>query len=144
VSAPDVLVFVYGTLMRGQPNHHVLARAGARARGAATTVLPRTLVDLGPYPALLPRDGVRDASARAVTGELFAVSARALAALDEFEGCPDLYVRERIAVVASASASVDGAAHEAWTYVLAETPPPSARVLADGRYVGRESERAEA
>ncbi|MBC7051966.1 gamma-glutamylcyclotransferase, partial [Salmonella enterica subsp. enterica serovar Enteritidis] len=45
------LVFVYGTLMREQANHRVLVEIGARRVGEAVSMEPRTLVDLGPYPA---------------------------------------------------------------------------------------------
>ncbi|CAN5922901.1 hypothetical protein BH11MYX4_BH11MYX4_44740 [soil metagenome] len=128
-----VRVFVYGTLMRGHANHRVLVELDASRLGEARTAAPRTLVDLGPYPALLPADPARDAGAGAgavsvsVSGELFEVDEAALEILDVFEGCPDLYVRERIAL--------EGAG-EAWTYVLARPIPRHAVVLAQGRYRG--------
>jgi gamma-glutamylaminecyclotransferase len=131
------VVFVYGTLMHEQPNHRVLVRLGARRLGGATTTAARTLVDLGPYPALLPIDPSRDATASRVTGELYALEALgarrardALDALDAFEGCPDLYRRERIAV------EHEGVAIDAWTYVLARNLPPHAVIVATGRYAG--------
>jgi gamma-glutamylcyclotransferase (GGCT)/AIG2-like uncharacterized protein YtfP len=127
------LVFVYGTLMRAQPNHRVLAELGALGLGDATTALGRTLVDLGPYPALLPFEAARDAAASRVLGELYALDdgdGAALAALDAFEGCPTLYRRERIGLEHA------GAALEAWTYVLAKKAPRQARVLEGGRYPG--------
>ncbi len=61
-----------------------------------------------------------------MAGELFEVAEAALEVLDVFEGCPDLYVRERIALEGS----------EAWTYVLARPIPRHAVVLEDGRYPG--------
>jgi gamma-glutamylaminecyclotransferase len=129
-------VFVYGTLMHGQPNHHVLAELGARAvragatatTAAAATAAPRTLLDLGPYPALLAADAAEGRPATRVIGELYDLPGDALDALDAFEEVPDLYRRERIAV------EQDGATEEAWTYVLAGNPPPHARVLTTGRY----------
>jgi gamma-glutamylcyclotransferase (GGCT)/AIG2-like uncharacterized protein YtfP len=120
-----VLVFVYGTLMRGAANHGVLVRLGARCEGEARTREPRTLVDLGPYPALLPADE-RDRTP--VEGELYRVDEAAIGELDAFEGCPTLYRREAIAVVAGR------AEREAETYVLARRAPAHARVLATGRY----------
>jgi len=71
----------------------------------ARTVASRTLVDLGPYPALLPASAERDAERGHVSGELFEVTEAALEVLDVFEGCPDLYARERIVLEGS----------EAWT-----------------------------
>ncbi len=114
-------VFVYGTFLRGKANHAVLERLGARLVATARTTAPRTLVDLGPYPAMLPA-AERDRTP--VHGEIYDVDDAALAALDEFEGCPDLYRRERVALE-------DG---EAWAYVFAREPPRGARVIASGRY----------
>jgi gamma-glutamylcyclotransferase (GGCT)/AIG2-like uncharacterized protein YtfP len=138
------LVFVYGTLMRAQPNHRVLVELGALGLGDATTAVGRTLVNLGPYPALLPFEAARDGAASSVFGELYALgdddddsdgalaaaALAALAALDAFEGCPALYRRERIGLEHA------GAAIEAWTYVLARTAPRQARVVEGGRYLG--------
>jgi gamma-glutamylcyclotransferase (GGCT)/AIG2-like uncharacterized protein YtfP len=123
------LVFVYGTLMRAGANHAVLLRLGGTFAFEASTVEPRGLVDLGPYPALLPS---LDSSADAVRvhGEVWEIDDRALRELDAFEGCPDLYVRERVRVAPS-----DGSeAIEAFTYVLARRPPRSARIIPTGRY----------
>lgn len=119
------LVFVYGTLMQEQPNHRVLVQVGAKRIGEAHTAGARTLVDLGPYPALLRREG-----GCPVAGELYEVDADALAVLDAFEGCPDLYARERIRLVR------EGEELEAWTYVLAREVPAHAVVVTSGRYAG--------
>jgi gamma-glutamylcyclotransferase (GGCT)/AIG2-like uncharacterized protein YtfP len=124
-----VHVFVYGTLMRGGANHGVLVRLGARYVGAARTARGRTLVDLGPYPALLPFDDSRDAVAPNVHGEVFAVEESMLPELDEFEGAPTLYLREPIDLVTDAGAS------NAFTYVFAKKMPKSAQPVTTGRYV---------
>jgi gamma-glutamylcyclotransferase (GGCT)/AIG2-like uncharacterized protein YtfP len=124
-----VHVFVYGTLMRGGANHAVLLRLGARYVAAARTARGRTLVDLGPYPALLPLDDGRDAVAPNVHGEVFALEESELATLDEFEGVPSLYLRESIDLVTDAGAA------SAFTYVFAKKTPKSAQPVATGRYV---------
>jgi gamma-glutamylaminecyclotransferase len=129
------LVFVYGTLMRAGANHAVLERLGATFITNGTTHEPRTLVDLGPYPALLPARDVRDeeqlTSAVLVAGEVWEIDDRALRELDAFEGYPDLYGREHIAVDGD-----DGEPRRSFVYVLARRPPAHARVIATGRYVG--------
>jgi len=125
-----VRVFVYGTLMREHPNHRVLAELDARCIGEATTATPRTLVDLGPYPALLPADAARDSSACCVAGELYELDDAKLDVLDSFEGCPDLYTRERVLLEHA------GTPTEAWTYVLAMAAPAHAVVVLTGRYAG--------
>lgn len=124
-----VHVFVYGTLMRGGANHAVLLRLGARYVAAARTARGRTLVDLGPYPALLPLDESRDAVAPNVHGEVFALEDSVLAELDAFEGVPTLYLREAIDLVTDAGMT------NAFTYVFAKATPKTAQPVTTGRYV---------
>ena len=82
------LLFVYGTLLRGQPNHSLLH--GCRRVGDARTAARFELVVFDRYPALV-REGTTS-----VTGELYAVDSATLAALDRFEGHPSLYRRDRL------------------------------------------------
>jgi gamma-glutamylaminecyclotransferase len=82
------LTFVYGTLQAGEHNHHQLG--ASRFIRAARTCARFELVDLGPYPALI------EGGATAVTGELYEVSAESFAALDAFEGVPELFRRVMI------------------------------------------------
>jgi len=81
-------VFVYGTLLRGEPNHRLLARAGLV--GEARTRPEFDLVDLGHFPAII------EGGSTAVAGEVYEVDRLALAALDRLEGHPSFYRRERI------------------------------------------------
>ncbi len=83
-------VFVYGTLLAGEPNHHLLANA--KLVGKARTEPAFELRDLGAFPGLV-RGGEHD-----VVGEVYAVDAETLAALDWFEGHPRFYRRRRIAL----------------------------------------------
>lgn len=125
------LVFVYGTLMRAGANHNVLQRLGCTFLGEATTLEPRTLVDLGPYPALLPlRDGAPPPTTR-IEGEVWEIDDRSLRELDAFEGYPELYTRERVALRV---AGPEAREVDAFVYVLARRPPARARVIATGRY----------
>ena len=112
MDAAKTVLFVYGTLKRGERNHHRLA---AQEFIAEVATAPRyRVVDLGPYPGLI-RDAV---NGLAVHGELFAVGARCLAELDEFEDVPNLFVREHIEV----------AGHETvWAYYTNTPPPEGAR-----------------
>lgn len=86
------ILFLYGTLKRGQKNHGLLT--GQRFVGEATAEPLYRLHDLGSYPGMVVdvADGLR------VTGELWEVDAACLAKLDEFEGVPELYVRQRVAL----------------------------------------------
>lgn len=78
-------VFVYGTLLRTEPNHRKMS--GARFVREARTEPAFTLFDLGPFPAL------HEGGATAVVGEVYEVSDEQLGDLDRFEGVPRLYER---------------------------------------------------
>jgi gamma-glutamylaminecyclotransferase len=79
---PDTLVFVFGTLKAGFPNFGV--NRGRRVGGVFRTVQPHPLVLMGDrhVPWMIDQPG----SGRCVAGELYAVDAAALAAMDELEG----------------------------------------------------------
>ena len=82
-----IAVFVYGTLRRGQSNHHLLA--GGRWGGEQ--LLPGArLHNLGPFPMAIVTP---DTAADAVQGELWWVDAATLEQLDRLEGHPRLYER---------------------------------------------------
>lgn len=83
-------VFVYGTLLSGQPNHRLLR--GAQLVGVARTRAAFGLFDYGPFPALAA--GGR----HSVVGEVYEVDALTLAALDKLEGHPRFYRRTPIAL----------------------------------------------
>ena len=53
----DMLLFVYGTLRRGEPNHRELGEA--RFLGRARTAPVYELVDLGSFPGLLEGGSTR-------------------------------------------------------------------------------------
>lgn len=81
-------VFVYGTLLRGECNHHLLA--GAEYLGPHRTQPGFALVLLGSYPGLIR--GGQDA----VYGEVYAVDRLILARLDQLEAYPIEYDRQLI------------------------------------------------
>jgi gamma-glutamylcyclotransferase (GGCT)/AIG2-like uncharacterized protein YtfP len=81
-------VFVYGTLLAGEVNHHLLA--GAEYLGAHRTERCFTLVNLGAYPGLV--SGGRTA----VVGEVYRVDGAGLRMLDRLEDYPRLYDRRLI------------------------------------------------
>ena len=91
VNIERVSVFVYGTLMREEYNHGLLA--GDRFLGEAATTPEFTLVNLGAYPALI------DDGTTSVKGEVYEVEAMTLAALDRLEGHP-IYYRRRMITLA--------------------------------------------
>lgn len=70
------LVAVYGTLKRGQRNHHWLERANFLGSDRLNRI---TLYDLGPFP------GAKLEPSRGVEVEVFHVDAQLLAELDRLE-----------------------------------------------------------
>ena len=86
------MLFVYGTLMRGQR----AALTGAAFLGEAV-VEGFGLYHLGGYPAIAPADG-------RVHGELYEVPDAMWPALDRYEGVPALYRRVEVALVGGGTA----------------------------------------
>ncbi len=83
----DALMFIYGSLKRGQPAHHWLG--GSPCCGEAR--LPGlALYDLGPFPMAVASNDPQ----ACLQGELYRVSPAQLARLDRFEGVPRLYERQ--------------------------------------------------
>ncbi|KAF8762387.1 hypothetical protein HU200_009567 [Digitaria exilis] len=141
------LVFTYGTLKRGFSNHPLvqeLVQSGdASFVGAAVTASRLPLV-CGPYrvPFLLNLPGEGDR----VAGELYAVTPRGLARLDDLEGVSRAhYERLPIAVDLAEGARVDGAfayyahrdyAAELWRRSGEKGYPEYSHAVADG-YIRR-------
>lgn len=87
-------VFVYGSLLRGEPNHRLLV--GSRFVRAARTRPEFTMHDLGAFPAIAL--GGRTA----ICGEVYEVDGPTLERLDRLEGHPQLYRREVVQLDATA------------------------------------------
>jgi gamma-glutamylaminecyclotransferase len=81
-------VFVYGTLLAGERNHHLLE--GALLVAEAKTGAGFTLYDFGPYPGMVA------CGDHAVLGEVYEVDEPALARMDRLEGHPRFYRRTSI------------------------------------------------
>lgn len=109
-------LFVYGTLMRKEPNFSILSE-GQDLECALLATMPGRLVDLGAYPGL-----VVDSSMQ-VEGEFVRVRnlEQALKRLDQLEGFngygPDSLFHRVLTTVDTG----DGRLREAWTYVLANS-----------------------
>jgi gamma-glutamylaminecyclotransferase len=110
-------VFVYGTLLAGEPNHRLLVRA--RLVVEAQTQPGFQLRDLGAFPGLV-RGGEH-----AVTGEVYEVDQPTLAANDRLEGHPSFYRRTRVALD-------DGATVE--TYLLSPQQVVGRAVIDSGNW----------
>ena len=105
-SHETTLVFVYGTLMRGQRAHHFLE--GSPLLG---TWLLRNyaMYNLGRYPGIVEKDG------HSVIGEVYEVSRALLERMDEYEEEGSLYHRRTVTV------TKDGAELDVQAYIYART-----------------------
>lgn len=121
VDGRETTIFVYGTLMQGEPNHHMLS--GATRIGVARTATRYTLIDLGPWPVLVL------GGSQAVLGELYRVGSELLASLDEFEEVPTLY--QRVAITLD-----DVRSAQAW--VQPPDRPPNGAVITSGDWRRRQ------
>ncbi|XP_063228788.1 gamma-glutamylaminecyclotransferase isoform X2 [Bacillus rossius redtenbacheri] len=129
-------VFVYGTLKRGEPNHHWITNpcnGSARLVGVAQTVELYPLVIASKYniPFLLHHPGHGHvgtsveqgveclAVTEAVSGEVYSVDGAMLCSLDALEDHPRLYARSRVA----ARLLPAGETVACWAYLLTAFRP---------------------
>ena len=87
-----ICLFVYGTLRRGSPSHHLLA--GQTFVQEALTEPFYRLLHCGGYPGLVsaPEGGC------AIQGEIYRIAAQTLSLLDQYEEAPALYQRHAVRV----------------------------------------------
>jgi gamma-glutamylcyclotransferase (GGCT)/AIG2-like uncharacterized protein YtfP len=117
---PEVRLFVYGLLLRGEREHALLE--GAPLLGEVLTAPEHTLVDLDFYPVLL--EGGRGA----VQGELYGVSRHVRFKLDVHHQCPALFRRISVRLA-------DGTLAE--TYAMDEDKVRGKRRRRGGSWRGR-------
>lgn len=118
------LLFVYGTLMSGCENHHLLAGRGDFS-GSGRMLGRLYLVD--GYPGLVEPGGPTEL----VTGELWRVGPDRFGDLDELEGCraaPPLFIR-----VSRPALSDRGETLSAWVYLYAR-PTTDLRLIPSGNW----------
>jgi len=111
------LVFVYGTLMKGELHHTTIAHA--RFLRAAETLPEYELVQIDYYPAMLP------GGSHAIRGELYEVDDQTLRRLDHLEDVPHYYERLIIPLA-------DGT--EANAYVMPRERGQGGRPIASGYF----------
>lgn len=99
------LCFVYGSLLSGLGNHHVLE--GAKFQGGVCLPLKVQMISLGSYPALVRGDE----QTRCIHGEVYEVDDEGLQRLDFLEGHPRFYRREQTA-------------EGFWVYILTDASTP--------------------
>ncbi|XP_053207397.1 gamma-glutamylaminecyclotransferase C-like [Panonychus citri] len=113
------LVFVYGTLKKGEPNHHVLYNGKhgfAQFVSKGLTVNPYPLIIYSRYniPFLLDKPGM----GKRVYGEIYAVDDSVLADLDDLEDHPDFYQRKQIDIELISNNGESNEPIKIWTYLF--------------------------
>jgi len=108
------LVFVYGTLKAGEPNHHVMTdedtgRSQFVGTGATITKYPLVIGSRYNIPFLLSNAG----TGHNVHGEVYCVDDEKLKALDILEAYPRFYNRQQEEILMSTGERI-----VAWTYLL--------------------------
>ncbi len=97
-------VAVYGTLKRGEPNHHILA---ASVRLGACSLTSIVLYDLGPFP------GAKLEASNGVQVEVYEVGLRTFTRLDQLEDynarAPKMGLYDRV--------RLDTPYGQAWVYI---------------------------
>ena len=96
----DHLVFVYGTLLKGEPNNRLLKTSKFLG---PERVCGLSMRDLVYYPACIPDADVQ----KAVVGEVWEVDDQTFHSLDGLEGYPNFYDRIQVPTFAG----------KAWIYI---------------------------
>ncbi|XP_052901471.1 putative gamma-glutamylcyclotransferase CG2811 [Anopheles moucheti] len=112
-------VFVYGTLKKGEPNHHWLTDVGNGrvrfiAKARTTVQYPLIVASRHNVPFLLDVPG----TGHFVVGEIYEIDDRMLSHLDVLEDYPKLYDR-RPEVIRNEETNTD---ESCWTYLLRSFP----------------------
>lgn len=117
-------LFVYGSLLAGEPAHDLLGPE-ARLIGPAESSAGFELRLVGQYPALVSCE-----EPNRVHGELYEVAEKRLGPIDDYEGHPEPYRRSAISLA-------DGS--EAWTYHYIGAGAAHAPRIASGDWRSRQA-----
>lgn len=85
-------IFVYGSLKRGKSAHHFMERHNAVFLREDVTNTRYHIYKVGWFPGM----GEDSMVVGGVVGEVYEVTDECLAALDQYEGAPELFRREEI------------------------------------------------
>ncbi len=93
-------IFVYGSLMRDFPNHHLLEEGGAVLLGEYESEEKLFMIGLKSraYPYLIDESVHPSCQATTIKGEVYEVSYDLIKRLDAFEGHPYHYTRQTLIV----------------------------------------------
>lgn len=121
----EVLVFIYGSHLRGETNHALIGHA--RFLAEVRTSRAYELVDMGGFPAL-----VNGTDRSTVVGEVYGVDPSTLLMMDEQEDHPVFYRRQRIEIDLTGEATGVLQGREVVAYVLPEKKAANYPRIASG------------
>ncbi len=127
---PSEHLFVYGTLRPPQPDSNpddsrYFSRVAPYLQNIMPASLPQTvLVDLGTYPGARPGEGT-------LVGEVLTIAPAALEILDQIEGHPHFFYRERI------TAETEHGTMDAWIYYAPESLTNGHCLIPNGDWLRR-------
>jgi len=92
-----IRVFTYGTLKKGHGNHRLFEMANAKFIGRDSITGHYTLKNMGGFPGAMPLlpDDDKERPTIQIKGEVWALEPEGLAAVDQLEGHPNFYRREK-------------------------------------------------
>ncbi|KRF97562.1 uncharacterized protein Dwil_GK20731, isoform B [Drosophila willistoni] len=114
----SALVFVYGTLKSGQPNHHWLTlpqngKSTFLAKGKTSVKFPLVIGTRYNIPFLLDKPG----QGNQIEGEIYEVDKDMFGKLDELEEYPKYYDREQQQILTENNETL-----QCWLYLLRKFP----------------------
>ena len=112
-------IFVYGTLMKGMPNHHLVQDNWYRG---TATIRGFKMYDLGAFPGIVKTENEEDV----VLGECVSCDAATIRRLHELESEGRLYRFKKVEVQ-----DEEGCFHRAWAYELIHLPKDAKEIPAD-------------
>lgn len=100
MSEENLLVFVYGTLKRNQPNHHLMENienGSAKLMGCGKTIdcYPMIIASRYNVPFVLNASGI----GHQINGEIYSIDDKMLQTLDQLEKHPNVYERQQTKII---------------------------------------------
>ena len=122
------LVFSYGTLKRGFPNHSIMQEINASYIADAGTKFKYPLVQVGKWNTPFMIDIKNYPNSYKVNGELFEIDKKGISILDEFEGVGKRYYKRLKIEIWGGTEKGNNFSKDAWCYFRYEN---SANLLVD-------------
>ncbi|XP_061194234.1 putative gamma-glutamylcyclotransferase CG2811 [Saccostrea echinata] len=129
-------VFVYGTLRKDQPNHHLISNGiqsgDCQFQGLGVTETKYPLVVASRYNVPFLLDAPNVPNAQNVEGEVYTANEKMMGILDGLERHPDFYTRCEISVL------FNDKPEKAWCYLMQKFRQPLLQLPFNRKYDSKE------